>query len=620
MLKYERYDPVVNKTSKNTRDFVLSKLNEKIKRKHKENQENEEQQCKKKQKKNILNEDNEQKKSCLDALEVEFVSDFQKNDTNKLNVECSSQNNQLIENHNQEAEKVPETTETCNNIFGLFSNTMKVASNSKLPLDDHSIHLSNEFKYQLRSRNYTELFPVQKVTIQLILDNPSSCKEDLFIGAPTGSGKTLAYVIPIIQMLLKRKIIRLRCVVILPTKELVSQVRECFEQCIGGSGLKIGISTGQRSFTHEQSRLVGNIKHYFAGGQSLVDILICTPGRLVDHIQNTPNFSLQHLKYLVIDEADRLLSQRFQNWIEIVMNEIEKPKSYKDSNYKLATDLPDAVNDPLKLIFHDDFVVEKKSYITQKLIFSATLTCNPEKVISLRLRNPRLILIEESKSSLSKYFSENKVSIRNDDICKFFVPSALNEYAVLIESDAKPLYLYYLIEIHKMKGVLCFAKSNESAARLFKVLVFIHESLISESSKLIETFELFTNDVSKKQKNIALEKFKNGNIKVFICSDIMARGIDLPQISHVINYDIPQTPRQYIHRVGRTARAGKSGQAWTLYQEFEFKKIQKILKNIGREKEVIYEKISATIFTNEYMISYKSALKKLKQYIKKKTN
>ncbi|CCJ30703.1 unnamed protein product, partial [Pneumocystis jirovecii] len=486
MLKYERYDPVVNKTSKNTRDFVLSKLNEKIKRKHKENQENEEQQCKKKQKKNILNEDNEQKKSCLDALEVEFVSDFQKNDTNKLNVECSSQNNQLIENHNQEAEKVPETTETCNNIFGLFSNTMKVASNSKLPLDDHSIHLSNEFKYQLRSRNYTELFPVQKVTIQLILDNPSSCKEDLFIGAPTGSGKTLAYVIPIIQTCWKYK-------TLVYFLSLIKYIN----------------------------------LNSFAGGQSLVDILICTPGRLVDHIQNTPNFSLQHLKYLVIDEADRLLSQRFQNWIEIVMNEIEKPKSYKDSNYKLATDLPDAVNDPLKLIFHDDFVVEKKSYITQKLIFSATLTCNPEKVISLRLRNPRLILIEESKSSLSKYFSENKVSIRNDDICKFFVPSALNEYAVLIESDAKPL---------------------------------------------------------------------------FICSDIMARGIDLPQISHVINYDIPQTPRQYIHRVGRTARAGKSGQAWTLYQEFEFKKIQKILKNIGREKEVIYEKISATIFTNEYMI------------------
>ncbi|KAG5513363.1 hypothetical protein PMAC_001426 [Pneumocystis sp. 'macacae'] len=582
MLKYERYDPTVNKASKNTEDFILLKLNKKVKRKYKENQENNEQQCKKKQKKDTSNFENRQKKLHSNTSKEEFVSNIQENNINKFDTERSSQNDHLIKNYDLKTEKLSETIERDNDIFGLFLNITKVVSDFKLSLDDHSIHLSDELKHQLRSRNYTELFPVQKVAIQLMLDDPNSFRKDLFIGAPTGSGKTLAYAIPIIQMLLKRKIIRLRCIVILPTKELVFQVKECFEQCI-------------------------------AGGQSLVDILICTPGRLVDHIQNTPNFSLQHLKYLVIDEADRLLSQRFQNWVEIVMEEIEKPKSYKDSNYKLATDFPDAVNDPLKLIFHDNFIAEKKSCITQKLIFSATLTCNPEKITNLRLRNPQLILIEKSRSNLNNCLSKNEISMGN------------------YESDAKPLYLYYLMETHKMKSVLCFTNSNESASRLFKVLVFIHQDFILKSSKLAinnndtiksahnidETFALFTNEVSKKERNIALEKFKNGNIKIFICSDLIARGIDLPQVSHVINYDLPQTSRQYIHRVGRTARAGKSGQALTLYQEFESKKIRKILKNIEREKEIIYEKISAAIFTNEYMISYKIALNKLKQDVKK---
>ncbi|KAG5437406.1 hypothetical protein PCANB_000837 [Pneumocystis canis] len=633
MLSYERYNPTANETSnetlKNTKEFILNRLNEKFKRKRKKSQEKDELKYIKKQKNNREEKENKKKSSISDIPENNLQKIYQKKDINSSNPEHLSVNDQIqisCINTKKETENISINYSE----LDWFLNPTKISLNLKLPLDNNSIHLSDQLKRQLKSKDYNELFPVQIATIPLILNNSNIPKGDLFVGAPTGSGKTLAYAIPIIQMLLKRKITRLRCIVILPTKELVSQVYECFKQCTNGTGLKIGISTGKRSFIHEQSKLIGNTEQLFAGGQSLVDILICTPGRLVDHIQNSPNFSLQHLKYLVIDEADRLLSQRFQNWIEIVMNEIETPKSYKDSNYKTIMNLPDAVNDPLKLIFGNDFSMDRKPYITQKLIFSATLTCNPEKIASLRLREPRLILIEESEFSKNQCLFRTKTSLQNDDISTFFVPPTLTEYAILIESNAKPLYLYYLIESKKMEGVLCFTKSNESAARLYKLLTFIHKGLTFKSSGLntnnnntiedpSEIFELFTNEIPKKQRNIALEKFKNGNIKIFICSDLIARGIDL-QVFHVINYDIPLTSRQYIHRVGRTARAGKFGETWTLYQDFESKKIQKILKNIGRKTEIIYEKMSTTIFTNEYIINYKLALEKLKEDIKEKKN
>ncbi|QSL66444.1 hypothetical protein MERGE_000824 [Pneumocystis wakefieldiae] len=628
MLSYERHDPAAKYPSKDAQNLILSRINQRLKRGPQEVRKNAERESKRRRTK------------CLDCeADTEFLSVFRdfpeksaeicpENDKNTPKTEDLQEKDWVGGNSDSKMDCVGDADCLLDSLPKWLSRPTKIASDLTLSLDHHSIPLDRGFRDRLRSRNYTELFPVQVKTLEIMSNDPHGVKGDFFISAVTGSGKTLAYTIPVVQMLSKRTIVRLRCLVIVPTKELVYQVRECFEYCIGGSGLKIGISTGQRSFIHEQSRLVGDLDHCFSGGQSLVDILICTPGRLVDHIQHTPNFSLQHLRYLIIDEADRLLSQRFQNWIEILMNEIELSKSYKDSHYKTAADLPDAVSDPLKLIFKDDLSMEKKRCNLQKFIFSATLTCNPEKIASLRLRNPQLILIQESKSNLDQPFFKTETFLQNNDISTFFVPPTL----IVIESNAKPLYLYYLIKSKEMEGVLCFTRSNESASRLCKLLNLIHENLvsgllnstteksdsesISTSSDLFELFGLFTSEVPKKQRNLALERFKNGDIKIFICSDLIARGIDLSQVFHVINYDIPQTSRQYIHRIGRTARAGKAGKAWTLYQEFESKKIHKILKNVGRETKVIHEKMSAIIFTSEYTMAYKFALKELKKYIK----
>lgn len=187
-------------------------------------------------------------------------------------------------------------------------------------------------------------FAVQTAVIPILLGQPQSCTlyapysppRDLCVSAPTGSGKTLAYAVPLIEALRRRQLLRLRALVVLPTRDLVAQVRETLEAVSKGSGLRIGAVTGHHSFAHEQSQIVSDLKRGAAskGGRSKVDILIATPGRLMDHLGGTPGFTLQHLRYLVIDEADRLLNQSFQEWLPKILDALEPPRAQKEGNVK----------------------------------------------------------------------------------------------------------------------------------------------------------------------------------------------------------------------------------------------------------------------------------------------
>lgn len=175
---------------------------------------------------------------------------------------------------------------------------------------------------------------------------PTTTLNDYLVSAPTGSGKTLSYGVPIIHVLSSRIVTRLRALIILPTRDLVMQVRETMDELARGTGLKIATATGQHSFSHEQAVLVGaQLNHHHhqkdvtsmttpddnvessarSGGTSKVDILIATPGRLLDHLRETPGFTLQHLRFLVIDEADRLLTQSFQDWLNQVLHHLKPP-------------------------------------------------------------------------------------------------------------------------------------------------------------------------------------------------------------------------------------------------------------------------------------------------------
>ncbi|ODQ55381.1 DEAD-domain-containing protein, partial [Saitoella complicata NRRL Y-17804] len=450
-----------------------------------------------------------------------------------------------------------------------------IPSTTRIPFSE--LGLSSKINTRLATQNYTAAFAVQSAVLPALLKDAQSLvqgvKEDLCVSAQTGSGKTLAYTIPIVEALSTRVVTRLRCLIVLPTRELVTQVRETFEQIAGGSGLKIGTSTGQRSFANEQTMLCGQpTDKPLRGGKSLVDILICTPGRLVDHIQQTPNFTLQHLRWLVVDEADRLLNQSFQEWADVVMNEIDNPANLLSPEEEERGS--DAVSGGVGR------AGEGWISACQKCIFSATLSRNPGKIASLRLRRPRLIMVhdpaaptEEGTAAEDGAAGEEMDGDDDDDEPKTFsVPAGLTEHA-LISGPEKPLFLVQLIKEKGIKGAFVFTKSNESAARLARLLVLMDPLQADKVG-------LYSGEVSKDERKKTLTAFKKGTIEILVCSDLLARGLDLPSVPHIINYDPPPSTRQYIHRVGRTARAGTSGDAWSLILPHEARFFWKMVRSV----------------------------------------
>ena len=234
-------------------------------------------------------------------------------------------------------------------------------------------------KLQKAPFEITQLFPVQIECLKYFRNGAADGKTDfdLLVSAATGSGKTLAFALPIVSSLINRIVCRVRAVVVLPTRDLALQVKRTFDDLCAGEKLKVGLAVGASSFAVEQSNLM--IDH-FAGldgddesgtrWSSKVDILVATPGRLVDHITSTPGFTLNHLEFLVIDEADRLMNQNYQGWLDVVYNHINP----------YTTLYPSVIHRP-------NFApsIQKRC---RKMLFSATLTRNPEKLDSLKLQNP----------------------------------------------------------------------------------------------------------------------------------------------------------------------------------------------------------------------------------------
>ncbi|KAF9230584.1 P-loop containing nucleoside triphosphate hydrolase protein [Melanogaster broomeanus] len=294
----------------------------------------------------------------------------------------------------------------------LHAKVINPSTSESLPLssseDVDSTGLSARTRKRLLELGINELFAVQTVLLPFLirhgaagqsLYSPYSPLRDVCVSAPTGSGKTLAYVLPILETLSNRVVTCLRALIVLPTRDLVNQVRETFEVVGKGRGLKIGTATGQHSFPHERAQLVSETASELQGGSSKVDILVCTPGRLMDHLNGTPNFSLQHLRFLVIDEADRLLSQSFQDWLVQVLAAIHHRIPSEDVFESPSNDphlvpsngsLAPAFLRPLSEVD----VSERKEPSCQKLLFSATLTRDPGKLTSLGLREPKYFVVQ----------------------------------------------------------------------------------------------------------------------------------------------------------------------------------------------------------------------------------
>ncbi|XP_055462372.1 ATP-dependent RNA helicase DDX51 [Psammomys obesus] len=420
-----------------------------------------------------------------------------------------------------------------------------------------------DLQKQLRANGISSYFPVQAAVIPALLESADSGflvgrggyqPSDLCVSAPTGSGKTLAFVIPVVQALMHRVVCHIRALVVLPTKELAQQVSKVFNIYTDTTPLRVALVTGQKSLAKEQESLVQKTADGYC---CLADIVVATPGRLVDHIDQTPGFSLQQLRFLIIDEADRMIDSMHQSWLPRVVAAAFYNESPAGSCALLQRTQPQAVTAASTCF---------PQMPLQKLLFSATLTQNPEKLQRLGLYQPRLF-------STRLRHRDSKDTVEEDGNLggKYTFPVGLTHHYVPCRLSLKPLIVLHLVLGMNFSRALCFTNSREHSHRLF---------LLAQAFGGVSVAE-FSSRYGPGQRKKILKQFEQGKIQLLISTDATARGIDVQGVELVINYDAPQYLRTYVHRVGRTARAGKTGQAFTLLLKVQERKFLQMVSEAG---------------------------------------
>ncbi|EGW29843.1 uncharacterized protein SPAPADRAFT_157925 [Spathaspora passalidarum NRRL Y-27907] len=355
------------------------------------------------------------------------------------------------------------------------------AAKSQVHTTFQTLQLSRPVLKGLAQLGYVKPSPIQSASIPIAL-----LGKDIVAGAQTGSGKTAAYMIPIIERLLYKpsKVPSTRVIVLTPTRELAIQVCDVgkkLSQFI--NNLNFGLAVGGLNLRQQELQL-----------KSRPDIVIATPGRLIDHIRNSPSFSIDNLEVLVIDEADRMLDEGFQAELTEILSLIPK-------------------------------------YKRQTLLFSATMNTKIQDLIQLSLQKPVRIMIDPPKTAASKLIQEF-IRIRKRD-------------------HLKPALLFQLlktIDPKQQNRIVVFVSRKEMAHKL-RIIIGLLGMKVSE----------LHGSLTQEQRLKSVSDFKNLVVPVLICTDLASRGLDIPKIEIVINYDMPKTHEVYLHRVGRTARAGRDG-------------------------------------------------------------
>ncbi|XP_077253420.1 DEA(D/H)-box RNA helicase family protein [Tasmannia lanceolata] len=324
--------------------------------------------------------------------------------------------------------------------------------------------------------------------------------KDLIGLAQTGSGKTGAFVLPILQALLENPHAFFGCV-LSPTRELAIQIAQQFEALGSGIGVKCATVVGGIDMM-TQAICLAKRPH----------IVVGTPGRLLDHLSNTKGFSLRTLKYLVLDEADRLLNMDFEKEIDEILKVIPR---------------------------------DRKTYL-----FSATMTKKVGKLQRACLKNP--VKVEAST--------------------KYSTVDTLKQQYRFLPAKHKDCYLVYILSEMSGSISMVFTRTCESTRLLALVLRNLGLKAIPISGQMSQAKRLG-----------ALNRFKAGECNILICTDVASRGLDIPSVDMVINFDIPSNSKDYIHRVGRTARAGRSGVAISLVNQYEIEWYLLIEKLIGKK-------------------------------------
>lgn len=344
-------------------------------------------------------------------------------------------------------------------------------------------------------------------------------KKDVLIRSPTGSGKTLTYALALLQNLqqISPQVTRhtgALALVLVPTRELAIQTFQIFRKlCDAVVRIVPTCLIGGQKRKSEKSRL-----------RRGVNVIVTTPGRFLDHIENTTCLKLDQIKWLVLDEADRLLDAGFQANI-----------------LKITSQLNKRVDDVIRTI-----------------LLSATLTKGVEKLIELNLRDP--IRVDVTTSTVSMPTVDSSTGLVVDQIS---FPSQLHQYVVMVPTKLRLLTLISFVKRHCIASskhrVIIFLSCRDSVAFHHRLFVDVIKPLIKCNDVTVLPLH---GGMDQNQRSGTITSFTNATgSALLLCTDVAARGLDLPQVDWVIQYTSPGNPVDYIHRVGRTARAGLKGSA-----------------------------------------------------------
>lgn len=358
----------------------------------------------------------------------------------------------------------------------------------------------------LKAEGYTQPTPIQAQSIPIVLQ-----RKDLLGCAQTGTGKTAAFAIPILQILNAEQVPHngrrpIRTLILTPTRELAIQIKESFAAYGKHVDLKHLVIFGGVPQGSQVNAL-----------RTGVDILIATPGRLLD-LMNQGFINLNQVKIFVLDEADRMLDMGF-------INDVKK-------------------------------VIQKLPAKKQTLFFSATMPPEIQKLSNTILVNPLKVEVTPVSSTAEK----------------------IEQAVYFVDKPLKKNLLIHLLQDKAIVSALVFSRTKHGADKIVKELVRsqIHAEAIHGNK-------------SQNNRQRALSNFKSGKTRVLVATDIAARGIDIDELSHVINYDLPNVPETYVHRIGRTGRAGLRGVAFSFCDAEEVAYLKDINKLIGKSVPVIEE-------------------------------
>lgn len=370
------------------------------------------------------------------------------------------------------------------------------------PISFKDLALAPEILRALEEFGYTTPTPVQAQAIPVVLQG-----HDLMAGAQTGTGKTAAFALPVLQKLLQHASNSasparhpVRALILVPTRELAIQVEESVKVYAKHCPLRSLVVFGGVDIKTQTPHLMKG-----------VEILVATPGRLLDHVEQR-TVQLGQVQMLVLDEADRMLDMGFMPDLKRILALLPKQR--------------------------------------QNLMFSATFSPEIKKLSEEFLHSPKLIEVARSNAAADK----------------------VTQKVYRVASLQKPELLAQILREESAGQAIVFTKTKIAASRLARQLQ--QAGLAADA---------IHGDKSQKERMEALEAFKQGKVLTLVATDVAARGLDIDQMPMVINYELPSAPEDYVHRIGRTGRAGASGTAISLVAPEEEKYLKEIEKLIKRE-------------------------------------